>query len=343
MGRFGSDEQECRHGLCGGWRGHDMVSRFRQAFMAGEAKGFEPRPQTNGLAGSRVNCMTTDPQGRLWVGTDDGIAMWDGARFQSVPPTNVELPENVEFHFRCRRRPLVGGRGRPCARGDERRWVLDAESLKNVFTGNLSRMGTREDHHGGLWLYDYGRGLCMPPPKARRGSLVRRKVFPGIASIASSKITRATGGPVWTPGDWCGFASGGSRPLTRADRFHQQPARSVCEESNGTVWIGTLGDGLARWQAGVLTNLTMPGGTDKGFVFCVCPDAAGRLWVSAGDEDLFVGENGRFKRVVPVVHGVKSDSGGQIRPHLGRNQERALLGRQWNIQQLQAIRGNWPA
>src|SRR5205823_6655477 len=65
-------------------------------------------------------------------------------------------------------------------------------------------------------------------------------------------------------------------------------------------------DGLVRWQAGALTNLTMPGGTGKGFVFCVCPDAAGRLWVSAGDEDLYVRENGAFNRVKPIVHGVKT-------------------------------------
>jgi signal transduction histidine kinase len=50
----------------------------------------------------------------------------------------------------------------------------------------------------------------------------------------------------------------------------------------------------------------MPGGTGKGFVFCACPDSSGRLWVSAGDEDLYVRENGVFERVKPVVHGVKA-------------------------------------
>src|SRR4051812_28994910 len=44
--------------------------------------GFAPLPPSSGLAESQINCMTTDPQGRLWVGTDKEIAMWDGTGFQ---------------------------------------------------------------------------------------------------------------------------------------------------------------------------------------------------------------------------------------------------------------------
>ncbi len=82
------------------------------------ARGFESQPQTNGLAASRVNCMTTDPQGHLWIGTDTGIAMWDGTRFQTVTPTNAELSGGRGVPIRCRRRPPVGGFGRSRARGD---------------------------------------------------------------------------------------------------------------------------------------------------------------------------------------------------------------------------------
>ncbi|MBW8865264.1 MAG: hypothetical protein JF609_10160 [Verrucomicrobia bacterium] len=85
-----------------------------------------------------------------------------------------------------------------------------------------------------------------------------------------------------------------------------KPARSVCEDLNGTIWVGTLGDGLQCWPAGKsATNLVMPGGTDKGFAFSVCPDESGRLWVSAGAEDLYVQKPDGFQRVTPLVHGVK--------------------------------------
>jgi signal transduction histidine kinase/ligand-binding sensor domain-containing protein len=278
--------------------------------------GFEP--QTNGLAGSRVNCMTTDSQGRLWVGTDTGIVMWDRTRFQNVTPIpqgGIELPMDVEFLSIAKDGRLWAGASGHVREAIDRRWILEAESLKNVFTGNLSRMGTQEDHHGGVWLYDYGRGLWHINASGQVRQFGPQEGFPG--ERVNSFFEDHEGN--W----WAGLDAGGLvrirerrfQTIDTGGQVSTKPARSVCEETNGTIWIGTLGDGLGRWQAGTYTNLTVPGGTDKGFAFCVCPDAAGRLWVSAGDEDLFVREHGGFKRVSPVVHGVKvilADKAGRI-------------------------------
>jgi signal transduction histidine kinase/ligand-binding sensor domain-containing protein len=279
-------------------------------------RGFEP--QTNGLAGSRVNCMTTDPQGRLWVGTDTGISMWDGIRFQTVTPIpqgGTELPVDVEFLSIAKDGRLWAVADGHVRKAMDRRWILEAESLKNVFTGNLSQMGAREDRHGGVWLYDYGRGLTHVAADGQVRQFGSQEGFPGERVNCFFEDHEGN----W----WAGLDAGGLVRI-RERRFQiidtsgqvsTKPARSVCEETNGTLWIGTLGDGLVRWQAGAYTNLTMPGGTGKGFAFCVCPDAAGRLWVSAGDEDLFVREHDGFKRVSPVVHGVKAilaDKAGRI-------------------------------
>jgi signal transduction histidine kinase/ligand-binding sensor domain-containing protein len=279
------------------------------------ARGFEPQPQTNGLAGSRVNCLTTDSQGRLWVGTDKEIARWDGTRFQTVTPTNAELPVDVAFLSVAEDSRLWAGAGGRVRAAMDRQWILEAEPLRNIFTGNLSRMGAHADHRGGVWLFDYGRGL---------------------SHIAADGQVRRFGLPEGFPGErvncffedhegnwWAGLDVGGLVRI-RERRFQTidtggpvstTPARSICQETNGTLWIGTVGDGLARWQAGAFTNLPVPGGTGRGFVFCVYPDAAGRLWVSAGDEDLYVLEHDEFRRVLPVVHGVKAilaDPAGRI-------------------------------
>jgi signal transduction histidine kinase/ligand-binding sensor domain-containing protein len=268
-------------------------------------RDFEPLPETAGLAGSQVNCMTTDPKGRLWVGTDKEIAMWDGNRFRTVTPTNAESPVDVEFLSVAENGRLWAGASGHVRAAIDRRWILEAESLRDVFTGNLGRMGAREDHQGGVWLYDYGRGLSHIAVGGQVRQFGPQEGFPGDRVNCFFEDHEGN----W----WAGLDAEGLVRI-RQRRFQTidtsgpvstRPARSVCEETNGTLWIGTLGDGLARWQAGVCTNLTMPGGTGRGFAFCVCPDAAGRLWVSAGDEDLFVSEHNRFKRVFPVVHGVK--------------------------------------
>ena len=266
--------------------------------------GFVPLPESCGLAESQVSCMTTDPRGRLWVGTDKKIAMWDANSFRDMTPTNGEPLTNVEFlsvDGDGRVWAGVGGRVREAM---NRQWIVEAQALRNVFTNSLSRGGALSDHHGGLWLYDYTLGLWHVSADGRARQFDSQEGFPGERVNCVFEDHEGN----W----WAGLDAGGLVRI-RERRFQiidpggqpSKPARTVCEESNGTFWIGTLGDGLTRWRDGSQTNLTMPGGTGKGFVFCVYPDAAGRLWLSAGDEDLYVCDRDGFNRITPIVHGVK--------------------------------------
>jgi len=283
------------------YRGSDK----RLSRVTGDA--FVALPEDCGLASSQVDAMTTDPQGRLWVGTDKEIARWDGMRFRDATPTNGEFPDNIVFLSVGADGRLWVGTGGRVHEAKDRQWILEAAPLKNVFTGNLSRGGAREDHHGGAWLFDYGPGLWHV---AADGSVRQFGAAEGFPGERVNCLFEDHEGNWWAGLDAGGLVRIRERRFQIIDTGAQlsaKPARTVCEETNGTLWIGTLGDGLARWQAGTLTNFAMPGGTGKGFVFCACPDAAGRLWVSAGDEDLYVRENAddSFVRVTPVVHGVK--------------------------------------
>ena len=281
-----------------------------------KGKDFELLPTTSGLVGDRVNCMTTDPKGRLWVGTDRAIAMWDGSRFQTVTPTNAELEANVEFLSVADDGRLWAGVNGHVREATGRRWILEAESTTNIFTRTYGgRMGAREDHHGGVWLYDYGLGLSHIAADGRVRRFGSQDGFAGERAYCFFEDHEGN----W----WLGLNAGGLVRI-RERRFQTigasgqvlpTPAKSICEETNGVVWIGTLGDGLMRGQAGVFTNLTIPGGTGKGFVFCVCPDVIGRLWLSAGNENLYVYETNVFRQISPLIHGVKvifTDKTGRI-------------------------------
>jgi len=266
---------------------------------------FEPLPPQAGLTGGRINSLVTDPEGRLWVATEREIARWEGSRFQDLTPTNAVWPTNVTLlsvaadgHWWAD----VGGHVRE-ARGRE--WRPEAESLQHGFPGDLSRMVARDDHQGGVWLYGYGPGLLHLAADGRVRQFSVRENFPGDRVDG---LLEDQEGNWWAGLDPGGLVRLGKRRFQTPDPAGPAPAKqakSVCEETNGTLWIGTMGDGLERWQAGVLTQWTVPGGTGNGYAFCVCPDAAGRVWVSSGEQDLYVLEPGGLKRVSPLVHGVK--------------------------------------
>lgn len=267
--------------------------------------GFVPLPENCGLKDDQVNCMTTDPQGRLWVGTSAEIAMWTGTYFESATPTNGPWPGEVTFLCVAGGGRVWAGVGSSVREIIHRQWKAEAPALKNVFTNGLTRGGTQEDHHGGAWIYDYTLGLWHVDAEGRARQFGIQDGFPGERVNC---LFEDHEGNLWAGLDAAGLVRIRERRFQIIDSgspLSGRPARSVCEDTNGALWIGTLGDGLARWQSGNLTDLPMPGGTGKGFVFCVCPDATGRIWASAGDEDLYVRKNGVFTRVKPIVHGVK--------------------------------------
>ncbi len=276
---------------------------------------FESLPVAAGLGERTVVSLITDPAGRLWVGTENDVLVWDGTRFQTMTPTNSEPLKEVGLL-------AVAADGSYWALSDGRlrkalgrRWVLEAESIRGLFPDIWKRMGGREDRRGGLWLYDYGRGVMHVGADGAVRRLGPQDGFPGDRVDCFLEDREGN----W----WAGVDAGGLARI-RERRFQTidiggevstKPAKSVVQEDNGTMWIATLGDGLLRGQGGVFTNVIVPGGTEKGFAFCLAADSAGRLWVSAGDEDLYVRSGEEFKLVTPVVHGVKAllvDQAGRV-------------------------------
>jgi PAS domain S-box-containing protein len=79
-------------------------------------------------------------------------------------------------------------------------------------------------------------------------------------------------------------------------------ARSLHADADGTLWIGTGGEGLVRLRSGVFTPFGGDDGLDHGMVTALHRDTAGVLWVGTEGGGLHRMEGDRF-------HPVGSDSG----------------------------------
>jgi len=272
---------------------------------------FVPVPATAGLAGQSVNHLTVDATGKIWVGTDQGMAFWDGQTFQTVTPAGASAVSFLTVAPGERVWVVMGGAVGEAQNGN---WLLAPDLAHKVFSASPGRIGALADHWGGMWFYNYGRGLVHVSAAGEICPVTAADGFPGDRVYAFFEDQE---------GDcWAGLDAGGLvrvrerlfHPVLAGEKSLMKAAKSVGEDRAGTLWLGLLSGGLGGWHDGILTNLSVAEATGGGSVFCVCPDSRGRLWLSAGDEDLFVRENGDIRRVLPVIHGVKTI----LEDHAGR-------------------------
>lgn len=76
--------------------------------------------------------------------------------------------------------------------------------------------------------------------------------------------------------------------------FHRSLIRSLLEDRSGNLWVGSIGEGLARIsENGDLKRFSRKDGLSDDAVFCLDNDADGRIWACTR-EGLARFENGRF-------------------------------------------------
>jgi hypothetical protein len=158
----------------------------------------EPVSSTNYLNGERVNCLTSDGAGRIWVGTEKRLLLWRGDHFEDETPTNGEAVVNTAF-IACTASNgcwvLADGRriGRIWARSTAHFW-------------GLTKTGTAAS---GFVIMD---GDCFMRSRMEpRNAFRRQTACLTTGWVAGFKITKAICGWVWTVEVWCGCVRNNSR------------------------------------------------------------------------------------------------------------------------------------
>jgi len=260
---------------------------------------------TNEVPGRDIEVLTTDLTGRVWVGTESTLAVWTGTHFQNCTPTNGEPVLNVQHVLFTRDGEMwVLGNNR-LRRVAGQQWVANAAGARGLFGNWETRLGMHEDWRGGVWLFHYGRGLFHID---RDGATKHFESGDGFPGHRVDCFFEDREGNLWAGVDRGGLIRLREKHFTvlaPGEPAEARAAVTVSEDRAGGIWVGTYGAGLYRFANGSWEHFFEPGGTQPGIVFSTVADAAGRVWASAGDEDLFVKTNSAFVQFNPLVHGVK--------------------------------------
>jgi PAS domain S-box-containing protein len=278
-----------------GARGVALYDRAQDRF-----KGFLPNPDRP--LGNHVRAILEDRDGRIWLGTDDGIAQLDPdtgevKRYPLLPEGQLGSPASLVVSlFEDSRGRFWVGTSAGLLRFDRKsgaytRWPGDAADRYGLHQADV--WAFHEADNGQLWIATLGAGLHRLDPET--GKDTRYLPDPrNPSSISHLRVTRLV--PDGKGLLYVGTENGGLNIFdTRRETFQRflpdiddetslnsKSIWSLCLDDQGTLWMGTFNGGVNSLSAYLQRFQHLRAG--RGYlndphVSSVLEDRRGTLWV----------------------------------------------------------------
>ena len=273
-------------------------------------RGWQSR---EGLPENTVEAIAQTADGFLWVGTTGGLARFDGGSFEAFDQSNT--PGLKQTNIPCL---LVTNDNTLwiCTEGGGLlRWknsrfekILAATGLDEAFIKALF-----EGPDGRLWVGTSNGIYVSEKDKRNHFRKIPLPGSPAISAITQDLNGRViVGGPrvyvldhedvrlqafnrggsdanikaLYTSSDgtvWLGSSAGLWRLSKNSSRFERLggihgPVNSLLQTADGTLLIGTSGDGIYLYKNGHLTNGTSPDSIHRSAVLEIFEDRDGSIW-----------------------------------------------------------------
>jgi ligand-binding sensor domain-containing protein/signal transduction histidine kinase len=270
----------------------------------------------DGLPQNRIRALCQTPDGYLWIGTAEGLARFDGLRFTIFDHSNAPaLHDDGILALRVARDGAVWigteGGGLVRYKNGVFRPFGPSEGLTNGFvraiyedrnrtlwvgtdrgffhqTGDrfirlddtaevplATVTGTGEDEAGKIWVASAAGLLTVADGKLQH-------VRAGCATVFARSLHESGHGFVWALGSR-GAARVRDGCIVPGPPLPAVPMRSLVEDSDGALWIGTMGEGLIRFRNGETISFTASSGLPDNTVNVVFEDREENLWIGCED------------------------------------------------------------
>jgi ligand-binding sensor domain-containing protein/signal transduction histidine kinase len=309
-------------------RGRLWIGTGTAGIIRLDGKNFTVIDSQNGLPHPTVSAICEDLHGTVWIGSQDGSLSWVDAEDQVHPAAAfrgergggaIQLVRDIQGTLWFAQRGAYGQLAEGvttnvtvltnslvvlCASRDGGMWLSAGSAVQKLPPTESSRpvqtiplpvnpnqvMGLFEDSAGDLWVGSQREGAFR---------------FSGHEFIHEFKTSHRVQA-IFEDADaniWIGTEGGGLsrlRPkllqsLTMREGLPQSVLLSVCEATNGVIWLSGQGPLLTKWSGGSGLE-SVPGFTNIGTT-CVLPNPAGGVWAGTVDWGLFSVTDDQQKRV----------------------------------------------
>ncbi len=245
-----------------------------------------------GLPQNSVQAIAQTRDGYIWVGTQEGLARFDGISFTIFDRSNTPaLRNNYIYALREDRDGTlwIGTNGGGLTRLKHGKFTTytTANGLADDVVLSIA-----QDAGGDIWL-GTGKGVTI----LRGETLLAFKGHPSLADERVMAVLPDRDGGVWFGTSENGLGrwhQGSFSRMTTAQGLSHNSIWSLFQDRAGALWVGTVGGGLNRLQAGQVTKFTAKDGLNSDNVFGTLEDRAGNLWIATDGGGLVRYQGGKF-------------------------------------------------
>ena len=243
-----------------------------------------------GLPHASVTAITQTPDGYLWLGTEEGLARFDGVHFTVFDTQNTPALKSKRISallVDARKNLWIGTEGGGLTE------LSHGKFLNYTNRNGLSSdaiLSLYEDASGDLWVGTDGAGL----DRFHQGTFTRQTG--PLLNAAVFSIRGASDGSLWlgTLGGLVRLNKGEITIYTTKNGLAGDYVKSVYVGRDGDVWAGTNGSGLSHLVNGQFANYTTREGLPSNSIWSIYQDDAGTIWVGTIDGGLSRFRNGVF-------------------------------------------------
>ena len=296
----------------------------------------------NGLPQNTVHAIAQTKDGYVWIGTEEGLARFDGIRFTLFDKQNTpQLKSNYIrtllvdragalwigtaeglVHMRDGKfRLFTTNEGLPSntiqAVYEDRNgdlWVATANGLGLFKSGGLTTFTTKERLVGGSIqaLFEDAEGaLWIATPygvgRLKDGKFANYTVRDGLGSNSVRAIQQDRAGRVWfgSLGGLTSFSDGRFRTYTTRDGLPNDRIISLLVGRDGDLLVGTAG-GLCRLTDGRFTGLNPRDALATSTILSLFEDLEGNLWIGTESGGISLLKDTKFTTYT-VRNGLSND------------------------------------
>lgn len=238
----------------------------------------------DGLRDQEVYPIYRDRKGDIWIGTGKGISIYRDGKFETLDLRDTR-PSATD------KQGAITGSATVQAFFEDsngKMWIGTSGNLYVLDNGQLQRIKEAETHHiyaitqdknGTVWAAGNLGALKFEDYK------LEKKVDSkdGLPNDFLTNVFEDSTGRLWFTGQGglSEYKDGTFVNYNKDNGLAGNNVRTIYEDKEGVLWIGTYDEGISRFKDGKFSSITVENGLFSNGVFAIQEDEKGNFWISS--------------------------------------------------------------